>query len=170
MSVKILEIVDYIFRHLCPDLLCLATERLLSKDWTLWIHTGFDYGCNIISNLKRVTADINLIQTPFPGHLSKVWFLSLDQCCDTRNSRSEHTSLLTLKRKASENSLALEEIWKVLHSSCCRAGSSHSCVALYRGAGTSSDVSDCLPEQFCLQCAHQWLATNITLLQVIWVK
>lgn len=145
MSVKILEIVDNIFIHLCSELLCLATERLLSKDWTLWIHTGFDYGCSIISNLKRMTTDFNLIQTPFPGRLSKVWSLSLDQVLWHKKQQ-----IRTNLRKAS-SSLVLEGTLKVLHSSCCRAETSHGCVALYKGAGISQ-WSDCLLEQFCLQC------------------
>lgn len=150
MLVKILEILDCMFIHLSPELLCLATERLLSKDWTLWIHTEFDYGCNIISNLKRMIADINLIQTPFPGPRSKVWFGPMLWHKKQQIRTNLRKALHTLKRKASRNSFALEGILKVLQSSCYRAETSHSCVALYKGAVTFQ-WSDCLPEQFCLQ-------------------
>lgn len=57
--------------------------------------------CSITSNLERIAGDFNLVQTPFPGHLSKVWPLSRDQWCGTVNSRPEEAQRGSLQRKGS---------------------------------------------------------------------
>lgn len=145
MSIKVLETVDNIFIYsiiLCPELLCLATERLLSKVWTPWIYTGFDYDCRFQSHPN------SFLWSSQQGVVSVIGPVLLHKKGQIRTNLRK--ALHTLKSKASFNSLALEVILKVLHSSCCRAGTSHSCVALYKGAGTSQ-WSHCLPEQFYLQ-------------------
>lgn len=153
ISIRILEITDKISTHLMPStsrvrpLVPGSREAPVQGPSPGWIY--------VIAALLvlLIIGDFNLIQTPFPGHLSKVWPMSRDPWCGTVNSRSEQARGVPCREQ------------DLLLSFAAERGPDTAPLPRTDVLGLPADLITRLGSSTC--SAHKWLAFNTTLSQVL---
>lgn len=113
ISIRILEVMDKISTHPMPStsrvrpLVPGSREPGLSPAWMYVIAALL---------VILITGDFNVIQTPFPGHLSKAWPMSLDQPCGTM--KQIRASPWAPSQRTGPSALLLLQSWDLTQPRC----------------------------------------------------